>query len=376
MGDIVAGRFELIDLLGSGAAGSVWRAWDHKERRYLAAKVLKHSDSESIMRFIREARTIIEHDHVLVPRNWVGEDDRVLFTTDLVRGGSLAALANAAGPLPERWVLEIGRQTAQALASIHAQGFVHRDVKPANLLLEPTGVDRPHVWLADFGIATTLDSPRLTATHLVLGTPGYLALEAYQGALPAPSQDMWALGAVLRHLATGETPPPAPDADAWRDAGPRWSMSTAFAALVAELLATDPSARPTAEEAVVRMRQLSFAAPTPTQQIEVRDQIGWPPLGWGPDGPVGRSDAGTPGPQHLGPVGSGNATALDPPTRVHTTGGQTQVEARRLGAASAVATPHDSEAAATAPQHERGQTLPWLMILLGMVLIAVCVATW
>lgn len=385
MGDVVAGRFELIDLLGSGGAGSVWRAWDHKQGCYLAAKVLKHSDSDSIMRFIREARTIIEHEHVLVPRNWVGEDDRVLFTTDLVRGGSVAALVSAHGALPERWVLEVGRQTAKALASIHAQGLVHRDVKPANLLLEPTGRNKPHVWLADFGIATTQDAARLTATHLVLGTPGYLPLEAYHGALPAPSQDMWALGAVLRHLATAQTPPPAPEADAWRDAGDQWPLSPGLAHLVTDLLNSAPEQRPTAAQVVARIEHLLLSAPAEGDHIEVFDQVGLPPAGWGPGGPLGLT----------GPAAAGHHAASGVPSGPHTHGirdpgarpGDAATSGGHSGGQPLTPVPtrfgttgHRTRASSGPVMAQEDRTIavaiPVLLILLGVALVALSVLTW
>lgn len=289
MGEVIAGRYELVDLLGSGGTGSVWRAWDHREHCWTAAKVLRHSDSDSVLRFVREARTVIEHDHVLVPRTWVAEDDKVLFTTDLVRGGSVATLLGDHGALPEEWVVELALQTARALEEVHRAGFVHRDVKPSNLLLDVTGTDRPRVWLGDFGIAAAVDGPRMTATHVVVGTPGYLAPEGYRGAGPDPRADLWALGALIRRMAGGETAPSRRE-ESWDGPGPM-PGSPQLRALVADLMAADVSDRPTsAAEVVARLEPLAPAT-WPDSEVEVFDQLPDLPTGWTAAGPVPRRRA-------------------------------------------------------------------------------------
>ncbi|HZC26019.1 MAG TPA: serine/threonine protein kinase, partial [Actinopolymorphaceae bacterium] len=100
MGEVFAGRYELVDLLGEGGMGSVWRAYDHRTGTYLAAKVLRQSDAGSLLRFVREQSLRVRHPHVLAPLGWAGEDDRVLFTMELVRGGSVAGLLGDYGAVP------------------------------------------------------------------------------------------------------------------------------------------------------------------------------------------------------------------------------------------------------------------------------------
>ncbi len=100
MGEVFAGRYELVDPIGRGGVGAVWRAWDHRRRRYVAAKVLQQSDAHSLLRFVREQALRIDHPHVLAPASWAADDDKVLFTMDLVAGGSLVHLIGDYGPLP------------------------------------------------------------------------------------------------------------------------------------------------------------------------------------------------------------------------------------------------------------------------------------
>ena len=101
----------------------------------------------------------------------------MLFTMPAVAGGSLATLVGDYGSLPPVFAAEILRQMASALIAVHEGRLIHRDVKPANILLDATGSGRPHAYLSDFGIAVELDGPRFTETGLVTGTPGYLAPE-------------------------------------------------------------------------------------------------------------------------------------------------------------------------------------------------------
>ncbi len=206
MGEVFAGRYELVDPIGRGGVGAVWRAWDHRRRRYVAAKVLLQSDAHSLLRFVREQALRIDHPHVLAPSSWAADDDKVLFTMDLVAGGSLVHLVGDYGPLPPAFVCTLLDQLLAGLAAVHAEGVVHRDVKPANVLLEATGTGRPRLRLSDFGIAMRLGEPRLTETNLVVGTPGYLAPEQMMGAEPDFPADLFAVGLVALYLLEGAKP--------------------------------------------------------------------------------------------------------------------------------------------------------------------------
>jgi len=202
----LAGRYVLIDQIGAGGMGSVWRVWDLRNERFLAAKVLGSHDSSMLLRFVREQSLRIQHPHVVAPSGWAAEDDLVIFTMDLVRGGSVATLLGDHGPLPESYVAVVLDQTLQALEAVHAAGVVHRDLKPANLLLEPTGTRRPHVRLGDFGVAALVDDVRLTRFPGAIGTYGYMAPEQAHGAAPDPRQDLYGVGVVGIQMLTGLAP--------------------------------------------------------------------------------------------------------------------------------------------------------------------------
>lgn len=214
--------------------GSVWRVRDHQDGTVKAAKLLRHSDAGSLLRFMREQSTRIHHTHVVTPLSWVGEDDTVLFTMPLVRGGSVATLVGDWGALPEIWVVTILDQVLSALDAVHDAGVVHRDVKSANLLLEPTGRDRPHVRLSDFGIAAAVDQPRLTSSATALGTPGYMPPEQRTGADPDPRQDLYSLATVGLEMLLGHPPPFTTDE----------LPATSLSGLLVEARNPDPDRRP------------------------------------------------------------------------------------------------------------------------------------
>ncbi|GAA4816152.1 serine/threonine-protein kinase [Nocardioides caeni] len=249
MGEVFAGRYELLDPIAAGGMGTVWRVHDHTAGDIKAAKMLRQADAAMLLRFVREQSVRIDHTHVVTPQSWAGVDDRVLFTMPLVRGGSVSGLVKrAGGTLPPRWIAALTDQTLQALEAVHAAGIVHRDIKPGNLLLEPTGTGRPHLRLTDFGIAVPSDEPRLTHVAMIIGTPGYMAPEQYHGADPAPAADIYALGVVILEMLTGQRPPgdgPPPPVDiaGLRSGRPEHD---AILDLVAATTAPDPAQRPTA----------------------------------------------------------------------------------------------------------------------------------
>ncbi|MCW1095220.1 serine/threonine protein kinase [Streptomyces sp. RS2] len=296
MGEVFAGRYELVDPIGRGGVGAVWRAWDHRRSRYVAAKVLQQRDAHSLLRFVREQALRIDHPHVLAPASWAADDDQVLFTMDLVTGGSLVHLVGDYGPLPPDFVCTLLDQLLSGLAAVHGEGVVHRDIKPANLLLEATGTGRPRLRLSDFGIAMRLGEPRLTETNLVVGTPGYLAPEQMMGAEPDFPADLFAVGLVALYLLEGAKPDAKALVQHFAEHGtppaPR-GMSEPLWQVVATLLQPDPSARfrtaTGARKALAAAVEL-LPEPGPDDElIEIFDQVGPLPPGFGPEGPLKRA---------------------------------------------------------------------------------------
>ncbi|MGW2015756.1 serine/threonine-protein kinase [Streptomyces sp. NPDC001927] len=292
MGEVFAGRYELVDPIGRGGVGAVWRAWDHRRRRYVAAKVLQQSDAHTLLRFVREQALRIDHPHVLAPASWAADDDKVLFTMDLVAGGSLAHVIGDYGPLPPRFVCTLLDQLLAGLAAVHAEGVVHRDIKPANILLDVTGTGRPHLRLSDFGISMRKGEPRLTETNYVVGTPGYFAPEQMLGAEPDFPADLFAVGLVALYLLQGQKPDSRALIEYFMAHGtpgapagipePLWQV-------LAGLLQPDPEARfKTAtgvRKALTTAVEMLPESHKDEEPVEVFDQIGPLPTGFGPHGP-------------------------------------------------------------------------------------------
>ncbi|MFF8599276.1 serine/threonine-protein kinase [Streptomyces sp. NPDC015232] len=310
MGEVFAGRYELIDPIGRGGIGAVWRAWDHRRRRYVAAKVLQQSDAHALLRFVREQALRIDHPHVLAPASWAADDDKVLFTMDLVAGGSLAHVIGDYGALPPRFVCVLLDQLLSGLAAVHAEGVVHRDIKPANILMEVTGTGRPHLRLSDFGISMRKGEPRLTETNYVVGTPGYFAPEQLMGAEPDFPADLFAVGLVALYLLQGRKPDSQALVEHFRTHGtpgapqgipePLWQV-------LAGLLQPDPELRfRTATGARKALTAAAELLPEPAageEPVEVFDQIGPLPAGFGPEGPLSAAPAApAPSPAAPGPA--------------------------------------------------------------------------
>lgn len=249
------GPYEIAGIVGSGGMGIVLKGHDRALDRFVAIKVLKPhlaTSGAARKRFLREARAAagIVHDAVIAIHG-VGEADGLPYLVmPYCRGTTLAKRLRDRGPLDLREILRIGLQTARGLAAAHAQGLVHRDVKPANILLED-GVDR--VLLTDFGLARAADDASLTVTGLLAGTPHYMSPEQALGKPIDARSDLFALGAVLFTMATGSPPFRAESSHAVlrmvtdvepadvRLANP--DMPAWLAGIVGRLLAKDPAAR-------------------------------------------------------------------------------------------------------------------------------------
>jgi serine/threonine protein kinase len=202
------GRYRLIELLGRGGMGEVWRAYDTAIDRIVALKMLlPHfaKDPDFEQRFRREARAAARLDdpHV-VPIHDVGEiDDRLYVTMRLINGTDLQTLIDN-GPLDLRRAVSIIEQIASALNSAHKVGLVHRDVKPSNILVD----ENDFAYLIDFGIARAADDTRLTSANSAIGTWAYMAPERFSSGEIHPSSDIYALACVLYQCLTGQQPFP------------------------------------------------------------------------------------------------------------------------------------------------------------------------
>ena len=357
--ELFAGRYAFVDLLGSGGMGTVWRVWDAKRREYAAAKLLSRSDSTSLLRFIRESSWRVEHDHVVTPTGWAAEDDRVLFTMPLVRGGTVADLVRDFGALPQGLVLDLLDQLLAALTAVHAAGLVHRDVKPSNLLLEPPGSVRPRLRLSDFGIAAHVDDPRLTRIGEAVGTQGYAAPEVLRGADPDPAQDVYAVGVLAAELVSGRRP----------GAGRPEVTDHPLAVLVAAMTEADPARRPTAGGARRTVAALAAAA-RPEQggeTVEVFDHVPDLPDGWAPEGPAPasteapRTPASAPAPPRLPDPA---ATAVDASASAATRPAPSAPVAPATTRLREPETERLAPAAAAAPPRRGGAWLPVAILLL------------
>ncbi|MFI8263322.1 serine/threonine-protein kinase [Streptomyces sp. NPDC085665] len=210
-GRVVSGRYRLIDQLGRGGMGTVWRARDEVLGREVAVKEVRAPaglDGATIGRMYRRlereawAAARVSHRGVVTVYDVATEDGKPWIVMELVRGLSLADVLEADGPLTPQRAAHFGEQVLAALRSAHDAGVLHRDVKPANVLIANDG----RVVLSDFGIASLEGSSSITMTGEVVGSPEYLAPERALGRDPGPESDLWSLGVMLYAAVEGVTP--------------------------------------------------------------------------------------------------------------------------------------------------------------------------
>src|SRR4051812_25252123 len=251
-GELIAGRYRMQKRLGAGGMATVFLATDERLERNVAIKRL-HADptEDGGRRFQREAKlgASLNHPNIVSVYDTVTDDDGVLLVMEYVEGETLRD-AIARGPLPTEQAMKLLRGVASALDQAHDQGVVHRDVKPANILIGPDGRAK----LADLGIASAAERTRITLSGTVLGTAPYLAPERLEGGTGGPPADVYALAAVAyealsgRKAMEGSTPmeiaqrivssPPPDLSEHWRDAPPEAGEA------LKRGMARDPAERP------------------------------------------------------------------------------------------------------------------------------------
>ncbi|WP_395576236.1 serine/threonine-protein kinase [Streptomyces sp. BK79] len=261
---VIAGRYRLLSPLGEGGMGTVWRARDELLHREVAVKEVRapaglpEADVRRLYaRLEREAWAAarVAHHNVVTVYDVAADGGRPWIVMELVRGLSLADLLEAEGPLEPRRAALIGAEVLAALRAAHAAGVLHRDVKPANVLLSNDG----RVVLTDFGIARVEGSPALTMTGEVIGSPEFLAPERALGRTPGPESDLWSLGVLLYAAVEGTSPfrqdTPLSTLRAIVDEElPPPHRAGALAPVVEGLLRKDPAERLVAERAERELR--------------------------------------------------------------------------------------------------------------------------
>ncbi|MCD9880948.1 serine/threonine-protein kinase [Streptomyces guryensis] len=295
---LLAGRYRLVEQLGHGGMGTVWRAHDELLDREVAVKEVRVSglspEERSVLhaRMQQEARAAarIKHPGVVTVFDVLQEGDSPWIVMELIDGQSLEDILITEGTLLPRDAARFGAAVLAALDKAHQLGILHRDVKPANVLLERSG----RIVLTDFGIALFENSPGLTRTGDIVGSPDYLAPERATGHRPGPPSDLWSLGATLYAAVEGQSPfrrsstlstlqavisDPLPE--------PRHAGSLAF--VIEALLRKDPEARPTASQAQRMLEEVAAGAAAPQAAHPATEVI--PPQGASPtaEAPAGQS---------------------------------------------------------------------------------------
>jgi eukaryotic-like serine/threonine-protein kinase len=285
----VADRYTLLDLLGSGGAGAVWRARDELLHRLVAVKEVRllAGDPDSARdRVLREARATarLNHPSITSVYDVIPGEGSVHIVMELVAGGTLTERVRAGGPLDPDEAAEVGLALLAALEAAHRQGIVHRDVKPSNVLLPGKG-EPPK--LTDFGIASVADDMTLTATGAVLGSPSFIAPEQATGSSAGPPADLWGLGALLYFAVEGVAPfdrgEPLPTRTAVVNEPPRpTEKAGALGPLIGQLLSKDPEDRPDTEAVrsallAIRGERTDSTTPLGAERTQVLAPVAAPP---------------------------------------------------------------------------------------------------
>lgn len=204
LGELVMGRFRVLDRVGSGAMGTVYRAFDERLQRQVAVKEVVGTDARRVLREAQAAARL-NHPGIVTLYELGSEGDRALLVSELVEGTTLADLAQCEG-LSDREAAEFGADICEALAHAHERGVIHRDVKPQNVIVRADDGAGRRAKLMDFGIASVAGASALTATGEVVGTLAYMAPEQAEGEPAGEPADTYSLALTLYELWAGTNP--------------------------------------------------------------------------------------------------------------------------------------------------------------------------
>ncbi|MEU6352841.1 protein kinase [Streptomyces sp. NPDC047072] len=283
----MTGRYRLVESIGQGGMGRVWRAADEMLDRQVAVKEMRIDglDAEDTRtrreRTLREARATARIDHPNVVRVYdvVDEGERLWIVMELVRGRSLERIMVEDGPLGPAETARIGLGLVEALRQVHARGVLHRDIKPGNVLVESGERGGRRVVLTDFGIAAMQDAKALTMVGMLVGSPDYMAPERIAGRPQGPPSDIWSLGATLCAALGGRSPFSRDTTLATLHAvlyeEPQLPSSAGpLTDILAALLEKDPTVRPALEDLHAALRPIAFPASTPTMPVGGGEGVG------------------------------------------------------------------------------------------------------
>nr|WBO79865.1 serine/threonine protein kinase [Streptomyces sp. SBE_14.2] len=286
-GQLIAGRYRLVDTIGSGGMGRVWRAHDEVLHRAVAIKELtaahyvSDGDRDRLLARTRaEARAAarINHSAVVTVHDVLDHDARPWIVMELVEGHSLADAVKEYGRIEPREAARIGMWVLRALRAAHTAGVLHRDVKPGNVLLGDDG----RVLLTDFGIAQIEGDTTITRTGEVVGSVDYLAPERIRGHDPGPASDLWALGATLYTAVEGRSPfrrtsPLTTMQAVVEEAAEQPAHAGPLGPVIAALLHKDPAVRPDAAAAEQLLAEAAEGRRPQAAQVYVPTQVSHTP---------------------------------------------------------------------------------------------------
>ena len=383
---VIAGRYELGEVLGRGGMSTVYRARDLVLGRQVAVKVLgsQSSDPALVRREKSEVALLASLSHHTLVTLYDAEvaridgEERTYLVMEIVDGPTLAARLGE-GPILrpdlDRMVVDL----AEALHVVHTAGIVHRDIKPGNILLAPSLIPGREfsAKLADFGIASLVDSTRMTVTGAVIGTAAYLSPEQALGERVGTASDIYSLGLVLLEAATGVREFQGPMIESLmarlnRDPDVPGSLGYGYKSLLTAMTARDPAERPTAREVLERAVALTGEAPAAGGDDDAT--VALPGAG----AAAGAAAAGA----AAAAGGAAGAAAADAPT-VAFPATAAQDQPTRVLPASAGAAASDaptralppqasvSPRAAEAPDRRRGRRTAWILVIAALVLAAI-----